>query len=211
MNDSYLRIKERAEEEIVIEKSRFIAYAAKTETEEQARDFISEIKKLHPFATHNCFAFVAENGAVKRFSDDGEPQGTAGQPMLEVLESKGLSDTCVVVTRYFGGIKLGAGGLVRAYSGATAKVLCAAGAEEVVLSTVFSLVLSYDAYPAFVKFSSGQKCAIEKTDFSDSVNVTLSVPKKTAEDFKSKFIDLTLGKAAINAVGDKFSVYGVEK
>ena len=108
--DNYKSVSDFSKNEIVIEKSRFIGYAAPVQSESEARDFIAKIKKEHPFATHNCYAYIAENGAIARFSDDGEPQGTAGAPILEVLKNKELVNSAIVVTRYFGGIKLGAGG-----------------------------------------------------------------------------------------------------
>ena len=114
--NGYFCVKKETENETVIERSRFISYVKKCETEDDARAFLEEKRKAHPFATHNCYAYITERGKIARFSDDGEPQGTAGQPILEVIKNKKLFDTIVVVTRYFGGIKLGAGGLVRAYS-----------------------------------------------------------------------------------------------
>ena len=107
----YTTIHDRAEDEFTERKSRFIGFIAPVETEQQALDFINEIKQKHRDATHNTYAYLLKNG-VKRYSDDGEPQGTAGVPMLDCLEKEGLTDVAVVVTRYFGGILLGAGGLV---------------------------------------------------------------------------------------------------
>ena len=103
--NGYIRVKNSIEKEIVIEKSRFICYTKMVQTEAEAKAFVEAIRKQHPFATHNCYAYVTEGGKTQRFSDDGEPQGTAGIPMLEVLKNRGLKDTAVVVTRYFGGIK----------------------------------------------------------------------------------------------------------
>ena len=114
------------ESEKIIEKSRFITYSEHVESEEDARAFIAEIRSQHSLATHVCFAFIADKlGNLQRFSDDGEPQGTAGVPILEVLKAKKLYETVVAVVRYFGGVKLGAGGLVRAYSSAAAENLTA--------------------------------------------------------------------------------------
>ena len=124
MKESYLSVKKPAESEIVIEKSRFICSVSPVNGEEDAKNFVSEVKAKHKTATHNCYAFIAdENGLSIKFSDDGEPQGTAGMPMLEVLKNKKLFKVATVVTRYFGGIKLGAGGLTRAYTKACAGVL----------------------------------------------------------------------------------------
>ena len=123
----YLSVCSTSTHEKVIERSRFIARCGHVEGEEEARAFIGAVRAEHSLATHNCFAFVADKaGNLLRFSDDGEPQGTAGMPILEVIRSKKLFETAIVVTRYFGGIKLGAGGLVRAYAGAAADVLAGA-------------------------------------------------------------------------------------
>ena len=120
----YIKLIEGAEGEIVEKKSRFIAQIAPVETEEEAYAFIEKIKKKHYDARHNCFAFsVGAEMPLLRFSDDGEPQGTAGKPMLELIQNSGIHDICVVVTRYFGGTLLGTGGLVRAYTQATKEAL----------------------------------------------------------------------------------------
>ena len=132
----YTTILDRAEDEFVERKSRFIGAIAPVETEEEALDFIAQIKHQHRDATHNTYAYVLKNG-VKRYSDDGEPQGTAGVPMLDCLEKEGLVDVAVVVTRYFGGILLGAGGLVRAYSHG-AKIAVDAASRK--LMTTLSLI-----------------------------------------------------------------------
>ena len=125
---SYLSVFSPSAYEKVIERSRFIAHCAHAESEEEARAFIAKVRAEHSLATHNCYAFVADKaGNLMRFSDDGEPQGTAGMPILEVLKNKKLFETAVVVTRYFGGIKLGAGGLVAAYTDGVSKAADAAG------------------------------------------------------------------------------------
>ena len=150
--NGYIRVKNSIEKEITIEKSRFICYTKMVETEEDAKVFVDGIRKKHPFATHNCYAYVVERGNIARFSDDGEPQGTAGIPMLEVLKNRNLKDTAVVVTRYFGGIKLGAGGLVRAYSSCTSAGLDEADVEENILSDLLKIKFGYDKYSLFLKF-----------------------------------------------------------
>ena len=117
--------------EKIIEKSRFITYSARVESEEEAKAFLAALKDEHPFATHICYAYIADRqGNLQRFSDNGEPQGTAGQPILNVLEREGVQDVLCVVTRYFGGILLGAGGLCRAYTKAAKDALDDAGISE---------------------------------------------------------------------------------
>ena len=121
MEKSVRTVYTRHESEKVIEKSRFLTYSTHVESEEEAKAFLAEIRKAHSLATHVCYAYIADKiGNLQRFSDDGEPQGTAGVPILEVLKAKKLFETAVAVVRYFGGIKLGAGGLVRAYSSSAA-------------------------------------------------------------------------------------------
>ena len=127
MIKSYLSLSGECVTRKTIEKSEFITTSRHVWGEDQAREFVSEVKANYPDATHNCYAFVADNlGNFLRFSDDGEPQGTAGMPILEVLKTNCLYETAIVVTRYFGGIKLGAGGLVRAYSGSAAENIAVA-------------------------------------------------------------------------------------
>jgi uncharacterized YigZ family protein len=124
----YYTVKPYGENEITIERSRFIAQISRAETEEEAQEFIQSIKKKHWNATHNCSAYmIGENNQIQKANDDGEPSGTAGVPILEVLKKKNLKDTVVVITRYYGGIKLGAGGLIRAYGKATSEGLNATG------------------------------------------------------------------------------------
>jgi len=137
----YTTVAGHGQAEIVIRKSRFIANVAPVASEEAAWAFIERIRAEHPDATHNCFAFKA--GASQRMSDDGEPSGTAGRPIFEVLEKMGLSDTCIVVTRYFGGILLGAGGLVRAYSQAAAAGVEAAGLTEAITAVDLRVRVDY--------------------------------------------------------------------
>ena len=124
---SYKTTRQRAQDEFIVNKSRFIGYACPCETEEEALAFLKEIREKHRDATHNCYAYaIGANAGIMRYSDDGEPGGTAGLPMMEVLKSRGVVNCCVVVTRYFGGVLLGAGGLVRAYTKGCAIALNAA-------------------------------------------------------------------------------------
>lgn len=207
--NGYFCVKKETENETVIERSRFISYVKKCETEDDARAFLEEKRKAHPFATHNCYAYITERGKIARFSDDGEPQGTAGQPILEVIKNKKLFDTIVVVTRYFGGIKLGAGGLVRAYSQGARDVIEKAGTAENVLSRVYGVKMPYDGYQPFLKFVDKIKKSVVSTDFSDSVTVKIAVPYDNA-DFAAKVTDLTNGKAEIteiNSADEEYIVY----
>src|SRR5690606_30111907 len=144
MLHSYYTVKGYGEHEINIQKSRFIAYINRATTEEEAQEFIQKIKKQNSDATHNCSAYlIGENDRIQKANDDGEPSGTAGVPILEVLKKKKLKDTVVVVTRYFGGIKLGAGGLIRAYGKSTSEGLDATGIVERRLMRVMHTKIDY--------------------------------------------------------------------
>src|SRR4051812_12640481 len=144
MLPSYYTVKGNGEHEIVIQKSRFIAHINRATTEEEAQAFIQKIKKQNWDATHNCSAYlIGENDHIQKANDDGEPSGTAGVPILEVLKKKHLKDTVVVITRYFGGIKLGAGGLIRAYGKSTSEGLQATGIVERKLMRVMHTKIDY--------------------------------------------------------------------
>ncbi len=203
--NNYFSVSKEISNEIVIERSRFIAYTAPTEAEDEAKAFISKIRKSHPFATHNCYAYIVENGAIARFSDDGEPQGTAGQPILEVIKNKSLINTTIVVTRYFGGIKLGAGGLVRAYSSSASEVVLSSGISEFILSAVYRLDVSYDAYNPFLKFISGIKCKVLSTEFGEGVKISVAAP--TDLDFIGKITDYFAKSLPISRLNEEFIDY----
>ena len=204
--NSYFCVKKETENEMIIERSRFISYVKPCRTEEEARAFIEEKRKAHPFATHNCYAYIVERGSVARFSDDGEPQGTAGQPILEVIKNKKLCDTAVVVTRYFGGIKLGAGGLVRAYSQGAKEAIDKAGTVENVLSSVYFIEMNYDLYSVFLKISDKKKCSVISTDFEDLVKIKVAVPISD-DNFPLEILDKTNGKVEPKKIGEDFIVY----
>ncbi len=129
-----MRIANNTEHEIEIERSRFITYLFRVFDKNKADEYLSEVRKKHPFANHHCSAYICQNGMVKRAHDDGEPQGTAGKPILDVLEKNELEDILAVVVRYFGGIKLGAGGLIRAYSKSASETL-----KQVKLTSIQSM------------------------------------------------------------------------
>ena len=205
--NGYIRVKNSIEKEIVIEKSRFISYTKMVQTEEEAKEFVETIRKKHPFATHNCYAYVTDGGKTQRFSDDGEPQGTAGIPMLEVLKNRGLKDTAVVVTRYFGGIKLGAGGLVRAYSSSTSAGLDEAGVEENIISNVYKISFGYEKYSLFLKFIEKYKQKTISSDFAEGVEIVIAVPSDET-DFCDKLTDYFLGKVEIEKQSQIYVVYG---
>ena len=144
MRNNYRTVKSYGESEIIIQKSQFLTYVNRAETEKEAQDFIQTIKQNHRDATHNCSAYIiGEHDQIQKANDDGEPSGTAGFPMLEVLKKQGLKDTVVVVTRYFGGIKLGGGGLIRAYGKATTEGIDAAKVVERKLHHLIKISIDY--------------------------------------------------------------------
>ena len=195
MEKSVRTVFARHESEKVIERSRFITYCAHVETEEAARAFIAEIRSKHTLATHVCFAFIADKlGNLQRFSDDGEPQGTAGVPILEVLKNKKLFETAVAVVRYFGGIKLGAGGLVRAYSSSAAE--CLDGADIRVLETCveYALEVEYTGVDGVQKYLSSNTCSLLSTEYGEKVRFVVAVKKTDGEAFLTGLIDFMQGK-----------------
>lgn len=206
MKNSYIEIKNATVREIVIERSRFICRLEKVKTESDARAVIAEVKREHPFATHNCYAYITDGGEISRFSDDGEPQGTAGQPMLEALKGKGLVNVVAVVTRYFGGVKLGAGGLVRAYSGAVSSAARDAGISEFFLSDEYRLTFGYDSYQAFLKYIQKQPITVLSTDFSDSVTACVAI-KNQSGDVIDGLVDYLNGKVFFEKTGEGYYIY----
>ncbi|GFO51553.1 YigZ family protein [Lactococcus garvieae] len=190
-----------AEEEI--KKSRFICHLKRVYTEEEARAFISEIKKEHHKANHNCSAFtLGERQEIQRSSDDGEPSGTAGVPMLEILKKREITNVCAVVTRYFGGIKLGAGGLIRAYAGSVGHALDQVGLVKFVPQEQLILTLDYGNYDGLQRFLSAQGLVISESEFLSDVTVKLFVDLDKAEQLLADLIEQFSGKISV-AKGEK--------
>ncbi len=186
------------ESEKVIEKSRFLTYSAHAEGEEEARAFIADVRKKHSLATHVCYAFIADKaGNLQRFSDDGEPQGTAGVPILEVLKAKGLTESVVCVVRYFGGVKLGAGGLVRAYSSACAENLDGADIRSLVVCQECAIEVDYPEVDGLQKYLSTHTCTLLSTEYGAKVRSLIAVKKAEVEDFIEGLIDYLQGRVTI--------------
>ena len=184
--------------EKVIERSRFLAYAKHVESEEEARAALAEICALHPLATHVCFAFIADKaGNLQRFSDAGEPQGTAGMPILGVLKAQELKETLVAVVRYFGGIKLGAGGLTRAYAGCASAALAAAKICNFEMCEELALSVDYADVNAAMRFLEGKEVLAK--NFSERAEFTVAVKESEAETFKARARDFFNGKIQITA------------
>lgn len=195
---SYLSVSGETVTEQIIEKSRFIAVSAHIESEEEAKAFLERIKSEYRDATHYCYAYVAdEKGNFLRFSDDGEPQGTAGMPMLEVVKNNNLKQIAVVVIRYFGGIKLGAGGLVRAYSGSVAANLAAAQKVVYKLCEKYSYEVDYTKTDLCQRYFSTRDCTLISTDYADRVTFVVAIKKEDEEDFNARLKDALGGKVGI--------------
>lgn len=189
--------------EKIIERSRFITYSKHVESEEEARAFLAEVRAEHSLATHVCYAFICDKlGNLCRFSDDGEPQGTAGMPILEVLKNKGLYQTAVAVVRYFGGVKLGAGGLVRAYSSSAAENLSGAEIRSVEVCSELLLTVDYTGVDAAQKYFASVACTVLNANYGEKVTFQIAVKKTEKEGFIEKFLDFMLGKAQWNENGE---------
>ncbi len=187
------------ESEKVIEKSRFLTYSAHVESEEEARSFLAQVRAKHSLANHVCYAFIADKtGNLQRFSDDGEPQGTAGVPILEVLKNKKLFETAVAVVRYFGGIKLGAGGLVRAYSSSAAENLDGADIRVLEMCVEYSVTVDYTGIDGVQKYLSTHACTLLNTDYGERVSFTVAVKKTEEEAFIAALVDYMQGRVQTN-------------
>ena len=198
----YRTIRQDGQAQEEIKKSRFICHAKRVYSEEEARDFIAAIKKEHYKATHNCSAFiVGEKSEIKRTSDDGEPSGTAGVPMLGVMENHQLTNVCFVVTRYFGGIKLGAGGLIRAYAGSVALAIKEIGLIEIKEQVGLRLKMSYSQYQNFDNFLKAEDLIEFDTEFTDLVATTIYIDKQEKEPLEQKLIEFFNGKIQIDDQG----------
>ena len=180
---SYKTLMKRGCDEFIVNKSRFIGYGAPAETEEEALAFLAEIRKKHADATHNCYAYIiGRNMGVMRYSDDGEPGGTAGMPIIEVMKNRGVVNACVVVTRYFGGVLLGAGGLVRAYTQGAVTAIDACGIGVMHPTARYMVDVSYPMLSRVEYFLKSAPVIVEDKDFSDVITLTLLV--KCADEDK---------------------------
>ncbi|WP_025727204.1 YigZ family protein [Heyndrickxia ginsengihumi] len=199
MLKQYLTVKGEGTHEIIIQKSRFIAHVNRVTTEEEAQNFILTIKKKHWNATHNCSAYmIGEQNQIQKASDDGEPSGTAGVPILEVLKKKDLKDTAVVVTRYFGGIKLGAGGLIRAYSKSTSEGIDHTGIVKRILVCIVHTKIDYTWLGKVEnELRSSIFNNIKEINYLDQVEILTYVETDQVEAFIEWMTELTNGQAAI--------------
>ena len=206
--DEYLIPTGYGEDEFYEKKSHFIGRVWLVETEEEALAKIQEMKKKHYDATHNCWAYIIKDGAV-RFSDDGEPGGTAGMPMLQVLQREGLYNVVCVVTRYFGGILLGAGGLVRAYTKGAKIAVDAAGKSMKRVWTVLYVPVPYSFYERVKLEVAAFGGIIRSSDFGAEVELELLFPEANATPFLERIIDMTAGTVEGMELGQEYKAFPI--
>lgn len=208
--EEYLVPSQFGEAEFVEKKSRFIGRVWQVETEEEAQEKIRQMKKQHYDATHNCWAYILRDGAV-RFSDDGEPGGTAGMPILQVLQKEELYNVVCVVTRYFGGILLGAGGLVRAYTRGAKIAVDAAGKS---MKRVWNALYVPCPYPFYERVKLEAEAfggIVRKADFGSEVDLELLLPEGQTGAFLTRLTDLTAGKVETMELGQEYRAFPVEE
>ncbi len=213
MSQPYYTIKSNGIHEIVIKKSRFICQLERVESEKEAQDFIQRVKKEHYKATHNCSAFILRTTPmIKRSSDDGEPSGTAGIPMLEVLARNELTNVAAVTTRYFGGIKLGAGGLIRAYSTSVSEALHAIGLVIGETYTAFLLTIQYPQQGSFEYFlEKNPHYVLKDTFYAEAVTYDLRIKKEDIPLFKEEITNLLSGQFQLEEGAEEFFERPLEK
>jgi len=192
-----------SETEFVEKRSRFIGHVWRVETEEEARAHIESMKKRYYDARHNCWCYIIKNGPV-RYSDDGEPQGTAGQPMLNVFQREGVENVVCVVTRYFGGILLGAGGLVRAYTQSAKDALDAAGISVVRRWVAMEVPCTYGQFEGMRREVAAFDGVVENIDYGADVVLSALLPEEKAQDFAAHLLDVTAGTVEVLEAGEAF-------
>ena len=201
----YRTLRQFASDEFIINKSRFIGYAAPCETEAEALAFLQSIRTKHKDATHNCYAYIiGQNAGIMRYSDDGEPGGTAGLPMMEVLKHQGVVNCCCVVTRYFGGVLLGAGGLTRAYAKSAKDALDAAGKARMRLWSAVTVDCPYPMLERLKLLAAAHGGTVEGTDFGAAVSVRILLPQENAAGFDAALTELSAGTMTARRESERF-------
>ena len=194
MSESYIVPFGQGEAEYVEKRSRFIGHVWPVDSEEEARRYIEETRKRHHDARHNCWCYVLREGNILRYGDDGEPQGTAGQPMLNVFLREEVTNVCCVVTRYFGGILLGAGGLTRAYGGTAKLALNEAGVSRMRLWATIAIPCSYAMYERVRLLVEMEGGIIAGTDFGADVVLSVLLPAEQTQSLQEKLTELSAGQ-----------------
>lgn len=201
MDKEYKTLAAPACASFIEKKSEFIGNIAPCKTEEEAVAFIEQIRKQHRKATHNCYAYILRDNNIGRHSDDGEPGGTAGTPMYEVLRKEGLTDVCCVVTRYFGGILLGAGGLVRAYTNGVKIAIDAAKIKEISPARRLKITLEYSLYGKIGAILTQFDARVQNEEFAADACITLCLRENSSDEFKEKLTDICFGRVDIEDLG----------
>lgn len=199
---NYFTISEAAEASFIEKRSEFIGYIAPVKTNDEAVEFISSIRAKHRKAKHNVYAYILRKDNISRYSDDGEPQGTAGMPVLDVLQKRGLTDVCIVVTRYFGGILLGGGGLVRAYSHCASITCDAAKIMNMCCCCRMSLEMDYNLYGKVSYTLPNFQTITVNSDFGNNVKLELLVLEDKTQPLYDELIEISNGNIKIN-IGEK--------
>ena len=200
----YKTVLKCARAEMIERKSRFIGYCAPVKTQEEAIAFINEVRAANREATHNVYAYVLREDNIMRYSDDGEPAGTAGVPVLEVIKKEQLTDICIVVTRYFGGVLLGAGGLVRAY-GKSAKIgIDAAKRAEMLYCSIYRVKSDYSVYGKIEYAAANGGYMLEETLFENDVTMHIAVRDGQQKQFKKMIADISCGNAECEIIDGKY-------
>lgn len=202
--ECYKTVLRRAEAVLVEKRSKFIATVIPADTEEKALAFLDEMRKTYSDATHNVYAYVIDENNIFRYSDDNEPSGTAGMPVLDTIRKAGIVDCAVVVTRYFGGTLLGTGGLVHAYGGAAREGLLAAGVIERRLCNIITVTVDYTTSGRVSHFLAENGHIVEDTVYDSEVTYFVCVTKNDAERFKADITELTNGRAIMKENGTKY-------
>lgn len=208
---SYLCVLGKNRIEYIIQKSKFIATCFEIESVEDATNKLAEVKKEFADATHNCYAYILKGEQnYTKYSDDGEPQGTAGLPILETIKAKELMNVLVVVTRYFGGIKLGTGGLVRAYTESTVRGLNEANVVSNEFSCFYKVVLDFTIYSKIQKVFYADEVALFNTEYSDCVTLEIAVKEESSTSFLENLSELTLGKANTELIKKDYYAFNIK-
>lgn len=196
----YKTIARRCEARFIEKKSEFIGYLCPVQTEEQAVAFIEEIRAMHRKATHNCYAYILRENNAARHSDDGEPGGTAGVPIYEVLRKEGLTDVCCVVTRYFGGVLLGAGGLVRAYTKGAKDAVDAAQIKCMAEAVKLAVTVDYGMYGRLAQVFADFDARVEDERFADNVRIVLHIRAENSQELTDKLVDVCNGAVSVEEI-----------
>ena len=200
----YRTIKTENNDEFIVKKSRFIGYVKPVKTQQEALDFISSIKTKHWDATHNVYAYIMLEGGIMRYSDDGEPGGTSGMPTLNVFRSEDIKNVCCVITRYFGGVLLGAGGLVRAYSNTAKLALDAAGISRMDTWDETLVSCAYNQYERVKRLLEENGAVIENTDFGADIVMEALISQDNTPNFTKSLTEMTAATATCDIVGSTF-------